>query len=69
MNKSEQREVNRIIAHLNAGLISADMAAGELATLHRSARNQRSQAALLQTMQEQQLLRHLRVVNGCWVPA
>lgn len=69
MNQAENRDVERTLGHLKAGRIGPDLASSALATLHRSARTKRTQAELLQVMRDNQLLQHLKVVNGCYVPA
>ena len=68
MNKSEQREVDRAVGLLKAGLIEPAHAASSIATLHRSAMTKRSQSELLQVIESNGLAQHLRVVNGCYVP-
>jgi hypothetical protein len=68
MNKSEQREVSRTLAHLSAGLIAPDRAAATLATLHRSAARKVTQRELTLIMDREALTQYLVTQNGCLVP-
>lgn len=68
MNKSETRDVNKTLAHLSAGRIAPDLAAGALATLHRSALTQKTKRELLAIMDREALTQYLVQTNGCFVP-
>ena len=68
MNKSEQRDVTRTLGHLTAGRIAPDLAAGALATIHRSALTKRTQREVLDILEREHLTQYLVQVNGCYVP-
>ena len=68
MNKSEQREVTKTLARLNANLIAPDQAAAALAVLHRSAATTRTQRELTEIMDREALTQYLVRSNGCLVP-
>lgn len=67
MNKSEQREVTRTLDHLKAGRIAPDLAAGALATLHRSALTKVTKRELVEIMDREALTQYLVSVNGSLV--
>lgn len=64
MNKSEQREVTKA---RNIAKIDPNMAAGMLATLHRSVMTTRSKREILAVMDEECLTQYCVVTNGCYV--
>lgn len=68
MNKSEQRDVARTLGHLTAGRIAPDLAAGALATIHRSSLRKATKREIVEIMDREALTQYLVVVNGCYVP-
>ena len=65
MTKSEQSAVSRARRHAK---VAPDLAAATLATLHRSARTQRSQREIQQAIDDECLSQYLVRVNGALVP-
>jgi acyl-CoA reductase-like NAD-dependent aldehyde dehydrogenase len=63
MNKSEQREVAKV---RQIAKIQPQIAAGMIAVLHRAALTSRSQREIVEVMEEEELMQHLTVVNGCY---
>lgn len=68
MNKAEQRDVAKTLAHLSAGRIAPDLAASALATLHRSALTKVTKRQLVEIMHCEALAQYLIWDNGCLVP-
>ena len=66
MNKADKKQIEQA---LDAADANAGYAANSLAALHRAA-NTKTQREIAELIEARPLVRqHLRVVNGCYVPA